>query len=145
MIQHKPNFAQVKSEYTYVQLYWCVQGSPAETQNPTHWNTIGHSTTAYCLCYCPAVLFRHICLIALSFTYGKIGHALKNVIILYFFKIVQVCECRHCFLVPHKNLWCRLCTWQKVVPKQYECSAFGFLTDVRSTVKTECSGFLMMI
>jgi len=51
MIQHKSNFAQVKSEHTYNQLYWNIQGSPAETQNPLHWNMNGHSITAYCLCY----------------------------------------------------------------------------------------------
>jgi hypothetical protein len=77
-IQRKQNFAQVKSECTYDQLYMYIQGSPTETQNPTHWNMTGHTITAYSLCNCLAVLFCHIRLIALSFTYGKIWHALKK-------------------------------------------------------------------
>jgi len=72
MIQRKSNLAKVTSEHTYNQLYGNIQGSPAETQNPTHWNMTGHSITAYSPCYPPAVLFCHIHLTALSFTYGQI-------------------------------------------------------------------------
>jgi hypothetical protein len=39
----KSNFAQVGIEYTCVQLYMCIQGSPVEIHNVTCWNIISCS------------------------------------------------------------------------------------------------------
>jgi hypothetical protein len=37
------SFVQVRTEYTYSQLYMYTQGSPVEIQIPAQWNLIGHS------------------------------------------------------------------------------------------------------
>jgi hypothetical protein len=60
-------FAQVKTEYTYGQLYVYTQGSPPEIKTPTQCSTTGHGMTAPLLCYPPAASFHHLRLTVLSF------------------------------------------------------------------------------
>ena len=40
-----PSFVQVRTKYTYSQLYMYMQGSPVEIQIPAQWNLISHSIT----------------------------------------------------------------------------------------------------
>lgn len=85
-IWHNSNFAQVTSQHAYCQLYTYIQESPAEIQTVTQWNLIGHSMTAHCLCYLPAIFFCHIDTTAVSFHQGKIWLAFKKCYhFLYFF------------------------------------------------------------
>jgi hypothetical protein len=60
-------------------------GVPDEIQTPTCWNLIGRSMTARPHCYRPAVFFRQLHLIALSFQQGnKIGSRFKNISLIFF-------------------------------------------------------------
>jgi len=54
-----------------------IQGSSAEIQTPAHWNMIDPSMAAL-LCYRPAVFFRHLRLISLSFSQVRIRNAFQK-------------------------------------------------------------------
>jgi hypothetical protein len=44
-VWHELNFAQVRIDDTYGQLYVYTQWGPIEIETPTHWNLIGCSVT----------------------------------------------------------------------------------------------------
>ena len=65
-------------------MYKYVKVIPVELQTPTHWNMIGGALPPRRMCYRPAVFFRHLSLIALSFPHRKIRHALHKFYYLIF-------------------------------------------------------------
>jgi len=98
-VWHELNFAQVKIEYTYLQLYVYTQWSPVEIETPTHWNLFGCSVTTLlpgtvtqqyssttfillCFCSCKEKLGIHIKNIILSFFIS----------LFYFLSIMKFCK-----------------------------------------------------
>jgi hypothetical protein len=84
-VQHRSNFAQVRIEYTYGQLYMYIQKIPVYIQTLTHWNLIGHSMTAPPLVLSPSSILpplsRHYVSIAAE---EKFGACLKKSLFLFF-------------------------------------------------------------
>jgi hypothetical protein len=49
-VQHKRNFLQVGTKYTYSQRYTYMQECPAAIQTPAQWNLIDRSMSAPAVC-----------------------------------------------------------------------------------------------
>ena len=82
--------------YIYTHTHTHIQGGPVEIQTPAYPGTWLVATwPAGRLCYCPAVFFRHLSLIAVSFTQAKIRGAFQKcyyLFIFFFFYIFKVAK-----------------------------------------------------
>jgi hypothetical protein len=56
-IQQKSNFVQIRTEYTYGELYMYNQRSLAEIRTPSPWNLISHSTATLLPVLSPSSIF----------------------------------------------------------------------------------------
>jgi hypothetical protein len=63
-----------------------MKGRPVEIQTPPHWEWSAAELTPQHLCFRPAVFFRHLYLIALSFPQRKIRRVLQKVFAIFIFK-----------------------------------------------------------
>jgi hypothetical protein len=78
-------FGQVRTQYTYGQLYIHIQVSPVKIQTPMHWNQIGQSTTTPPAVLPPSSIFpsplSHCAFIS---TRNNLVHISKMLLILLF-------------------------------------------------------------